>query len=61
MATLHSARQGTGLVTFDAAACCTGISFIRIAPALKPHAYLKNTDEVAACGFTLDLDLVISY
>ena len=31
MATPHSAREGRGLVTFAAAACCTGISFTCIA------------------------------
>ena len=36
---------------------CTGISFARIALALKSHNYL----EAAACGFTVHLHLVISY
>ena len=59
MATPRSAREGRGLVTFAAAACCTGISFTRIARALRLHN--ENTDEAAACGFTVDLHLVISY
>ena len=37
----------------------TGISFTRIALALKPDYYLD--DEAAACGFTVDLHLEISY
>ena len=54
MATPHSAREGRGLVTFAAAACCTEISFtwhcIRTKAADKA---------AAACGFTVDLHLVI--
>ena len=61
MATPRSAREGRGLVTFVAAARSTGISFTRIAQALRPHNYLEKTDEAAACGFTVDLHLVISY
>ena len=49
MATPRSAREGRGLVTFAAAACCTGISFTRIAQALRSHNYLEKTDEEAAC------------
>ena len=49
-------------MTFAAAACFTGISFTRIARALRPHInYLEKTDEAAACGFTVDIHLVISY
>ena len=43
---------GSGLVTFAAAACCTGISFTRIA--------LRLLKQAAACGFTVDLHIVIS-
>ena len=50
--------SGTRLVTFAAAACCTGISFTRIALALRPHNYLEKNDEAAACGLTVDLHLV---
>ena len=57
MATPHSAREGRSLVTFAAAACCTGISFTHIALALRLHNYLEKTDEAAACGLTVDLDL----
>ena len=60
MATPHSAREGRGLVTFTAAVCYTGISFTHIALALRPHNYLQKTDEPGACGFTVDLHLVIS-
>ena len=28
---------------------------------LRVHNYLEKTDEAAACGFTVDLHLVISY
>ena len=35
------------------------ISFTCIA--LKPHNYFEKTDEAAACGFTVDLHLLISY
>ena len=48
--TPRSAREGRDLVTFAAAACCTGL-------ALRPHSYLEKTDEAAACGFTVDLHL----
>ena len=58
MATPRPAREGRGLVTFAVAACCTGISFTRIAQALTPQ--IISTDEAAACGFTVDLHLVIS-
>ena len=61
VATPLPAREGRGLVTFAVAACCTGISFTRIALALRPHNYLEKTAEAAACGFTVDLHLVISY
>ena len=61
MATPRSAREGRGLVTFALAACCPGISFTRIELALRPHNYLEKTDKAAACGFTVDLHLVISY
>ena len=60
MATPRSTRERRGLVTFAAAACCTGISFTHIAQALRPHNYLEKTDEAAACGFTIDIHLVIS-
>ena len=37
----HSASKGRGLVTSAAAARSTGISFTRIAQALRPHNYLE--------------------
>ena len=61
MATPRSAREGRGLVTSVTATRSTGISFTRIVQALRPHNYLEKTDEAAACGFTVDLNLVISY
>ena len=61
MATPHSAREGRGLVTSVTAARSTGILFTHIALALRPHNYLEKTAEAAACGFTVDLHLVISY
>ena len=61
MATPRSAREGRCLVTFAAAARSTGISYTRTAQALRPHNYLEKTDEAAVCGFTVDLNLVISY
>ena len=60
MATPRFAREGRGLVTSFTAAHSTGISFTRIAQALRPHNYLE-TDEAAACGFTVDLHHVISF
>ena len=56
----HSTREGRGLVTFAVAACCTGISFTGIVLALRRHNHLEKINE-AACGFTVDLHLVISY
>ena len=46
-ATPHSAREGRGLVTF---ACCTGISFTRIALVLRPHNYRKSTHVTGYCA-----------
>ena len=37
------------------------ISFTCIVLVLKPHNYFGKTDEAAACGFTVDLHLLMSY
>ena len=58
VATPHSAREGRGLVTFAAAACCTGISFTHIAQVPSRHNYLQKTGKAAACSFTIDLHFV---
>ena len=57
----HTPFRKRDLVAFAVAACCTGISFTRVALAIRPHNYLEKTAEAAACGFTVDLHLVISY
>ena len=54
MATPRSAREGRGLVTFAAAACCIGVSFTHIVQAL----WRIITAEATTCGFTVDLHLV---
>ena len=35
------------------------VSYSRIAQAPRPHNYLKKTDEAAACGFTVAVEVVI--